>query len=138
MTLKDESELQTQATKIGEKHGNNAASWIDHEDCLDVLRGFEEGDPAYTFVTPLAGQYAGDYSPQDLATELELAQHYEAMNDDDAMDHLDELCTAYEDGYWRGFTSHLYERLSDRQREILYANDYDYSDPRLLEADDNA
>lgn len=88
------------AAKIGREHGKSAASWVfDGNTTAETyrwyVRGIDEGDPEVldSLREPsLSGEFAGDYSEQDLARDLEL--------DDDE---LDDAANAYNEAASEAF-----------------------------------
>jgi hypothetical protein len=100
-----------QAASIGREHGTNAASWVfdgntpDHA-YRDVLQGIEDCDPevldAYR-VPDLSGEFADDYSEQDLVRDLDLSE-----GDDEI---VSEAANAYLDAASESFWSEV-ERIA--------------------------
>lgn len=90
--------LMEHAHALGADHGRSAASWYfdgntPRETYEAVLRGIIEGDPATydTFpASPLSGEWAGDPTPADVFSALEMCE------DDDA---ADDALRMYEDGF---------------------------------------
>lgn len=73
--------ITERAAAIAREHGKAAASWVFDGNTTEdtyraVLAGIESGDPAVmdAYRTPdLSGEFAGDYTPRDLAADLGIA-----------------------------------------------------------------
>lgn len=90
------------AAEIGREHGMNAASWVEldgPEGCQKVLRALEDGDPeVYNWLPApdLSGQWADEYTPDRLATDVGWLPEDGTHNN---YDWLSELCNAYETAF---------------------------------------
>lgn len=98
-----ESELSDRAAELGAEQGTAAGSWVvDGNSSTDTLRAIirasDEGEFWHEVggyvVAPLSGEFADGWTPRDLAAALE--------TDEDA-DELNDLCTAFEDGFYAAF-----------------------------------
>jgi hypothetical protein len=92
------NELLEAARKLGNEHGEGAASWYfdSNTSCETyerVLKGLEDGDPAVldTLPTnPLSGKYADDLTPRSLLMQLGEDEDTVSAETQDA------ICTEYE------------------------------------------
>lgn len=102
--------LKERAHELGEDHGRGAASWFFDGNTTDetyarVLAGIEEGEPMIldTFPSaPLSGEWADDPTPATLLRDLGL---------EPGDDRVDELCDAYEDGFYSAVSAEI-ERVA--------------------------
>jgi hypothetical protein len=112
------NDILARASNIGNEQGGNAATWIEFAD-TDAARKFvdmlNEGDPEAYDSIPSApsGEYAGDYSPRDLYTELEVSE--DAETDDG------EIWRTYADA----FEATAAEAVEKRARSIVFNADLD-------------
>lgn len=86
--------------------GSNAASWVDYDQILTILKGSHDGDPEVLDAqpNPLSGEWGGDFSMADLAT---LAGCDEGTEDHTAMADL------YEMEFQSAYEEALYVRLDE-------------------------
>jgi hypothetical protein len=109
-------EAKAAARKIGEQNGKNAASWVfdgntSIETYQTVLHGLNEGDPLIynMYREPnLSGEYADDYSIQDLFNEIGI--EYDSTITDDQEEIGDAYVEAARDAFW-----HEVERVARLQ-----------------------
>jgi hypothetical protein len=105
MTVEDT--LITQAEQIGREHGVNAAGWYfdGNTDTLiyeRTLKGLAECDPMVldSFPqSPLSGEWADSFSVKDLCDELGYDMDDEESHAWDTAETVNEICSAYEDGF---------------------------------------
>jgi hypothetical protein len=107
-------DLTDRAAAIGRDNGRAAATWVfdgntSEETCRRLLAGIESCDPeildAYR-VPDLSGEYAGDYTEDDLAAELDLDRDSSSHAED-----VDAASGAYLDAASEGFWDEV-ERIA--------------------------
>ncbi len=106
------AEVLARAERMGAEYGRRAASWFfdgntTTETYAAILRGLDEGDPAVMDLlpsSPLSGEWADDPSPTSLLVEL-FGEGWDAVD----MDDEDEICRAYEDGFYSASVSAIEE-----------------------------
>lgn len=121
MNDKEYYRLTAEAERIGTDHGKAAASWVfDGNTTAETyrwyLRGIEEGDPEVldSLREPnLSGEFAGDYTPRDLAGDLGI--------DDTGADSADVL-SEFEDAYLGAASSSFWHEI-ERVCRLMLADD---------------
>ena len=101
--------LMEQARDLATEHGRNWASWVfsghdKHDDCANLVTMLDDGDPEVydRYRAPdLSGEYAGDYTPADLASYLGLGNAPDTARTDQL---VDDACDVYletaSDAFW--------------------------------------
>jgi hypothetical protein len=95
---------EARSAQLGTEHGSALGSWVidantSKDQCLNVIRGYEDGDPATLDLCPmpLSGEWADSLTPESLCRALGFVD--EADDLEWQCDHGDTLCTAYEESF---------------------------------------
>lgn len=122
------NDLIKAADTLGEQDGRDAASWYftgseDRDQYQQVLKGIEDGDPAILDTlpgSPLSGEFAGDMAPNALYEQLGVTELQ--LRNWEQSDELDQLCTAYEEGFSTGVGDEI-----TRQCRIMLEQDVTFT-----------